>query len=70
MSGAYLQDILPKLKRQILDVEIEVTFKRRSYKGISKSDTHRLYITNINSDILGPEDLGKLYGARWDWKLE
>ena len=84
MSGAYLQDILPKLKRQILDVEIEVTFKRRSYKGISKSDTHRFrlvaihneedekyytYITNINSDILGPEDIGKLYGARWDIEL-
>ncbi len=75
VSGAYLQDILPKLKRQILDVEIEVTFKRRSYKGISKSDAHRFrlvaihneedekyhtYITNINSDILGPEDIGKL----------
>ncbi len=84
VSGAYLQDILPKLKRQILDVEIEVTFKRRSYKGISKSDTHRFrlvaihneedekyhtYITNINSDILEPEDIGKLYGARWDIEL-
>jgi IS4 transposase len=84
VSGAYLQDILPKLKRQILDVEIEVTFKRRSYKGFSKSDTHRFrlvaihneedekyhtYITNINSDILEPEDIGKLYGARWDIEL-
>jgi IS4 transposase len=84
VSGAYLQDILPKLKRQILDVEVEVCFKRRSYKGSSKSDTHRFrlvailneedekyhtYITNINSDILEPEDIGKLYGARWDIEL-
>ena len=84
VSGAYLQDILPKLKRQILDVEIEVSFKRRAYKGVSKSDTYRFrlvaihndeedkyhtYITNINSDILEPEDIGKLYGARWDIEL-
>jgi len=84
VSGAYLQDILPKLKRQILDVEIEVSFKRRAYKGVSKSDAYRFrlvaihndeedkyhtYITNINSDILEPEDIGKLYGARWDIEL-
>lgn len=84
VSGSYLQEILPKLKRQILDVEIEVSFKRRAYKGVSKSDTHRFrlvalhndeedkyhtYITNINSDILEPEDIGKLYGARWDIEL-
>jgi putative transposase len=84
VSGAYLQDILPKIKRQILDVEIEVSFKRRAYKGVSKSDAYRFrlvaihndeeekyhtYITNINSDILEPEDIGKLYGARWDIEL-
>jgi IS4 transposase len=84
VSGCYLQDILPKLKRQILDVEIEVSFKRRAYKGVRKADTCRFrlvaihneedgkyhtYITNINSDILGPEDIGKLYGARWDIEL-
>jgi IS4 transposase len=84
VSGSYLQEILPKLKRQILDVEIEVSFKRRAYKGVRKSDTHRFrlvaihndeedkyhtYITNINSDILEPEDIRKLYGARWDIEL-
>ena len=84
VSGAYPQDVLPKLKRQILDVEIEVSFKRRTYKGASKPDTCRFrlvaihndedemyhtYITNINSDILEPEDVGKLYGARWDIEL-
>jgi putative transposase len=73
-----------KLKRQIHDVEIEVSFKRRAYKGKSSPDTHRfrlvaiyndeeqkyhMYITNINPDILGPEDIGKLYGARWDIEL-
>jgi putative transposase len=84
VCGAYLQDVLPKLQRQILDVEIEVSFKRRAYNGLRKSDTHRFrlvalqneeadkyhtYITNINSDILEPEDIGRLYGARWDIEL-
>ncbi len=84
MCGAYLQDVLPNLKRQILDVEIEVSFKRREYKEVKRPDTHRFrlvaiyndedekyhsYITNINSDILEPEDIGKLYGARWDIEL-
>jgi IS4 transposase len=84
VANCYLRDVLPKLKRQILDVEVEVSFKRRAYKGMSKSDTHRfrlvaiyneedqkyhMYITNISPDILGPEDIGKLYGARWDIEL-
>lgn len=84
VSGRYLKDILPKLKRQILDVEVEVSFKRRAYKGERKPDTHRfrlvaiyneeeqkyhMYITNICPDVLVPEDVGMLYGARWDIEL-
>jgi IS4 transposase len=84
VSGLYLKDILPKLKRQILDAEVEVSFKRRAYKGERKPDTHRfrlvaiyneeeqkyhMYITNICPDVLVPEDVGMLYGARWDIEL-
>jgi IS4 transposase len=84
VSGRYLKDILPKLKRQILDVEVEVSFKRRAYKGERKPDTNRfrlvaiyneeeqkyhMYITNICPDVLVPEDVGMLYGARWDIEL-
>ena len=84
VCGTYLQDVLPKLQRQILDVDVEVSFKRRAYNGVRRPDTHRFrlvaiyndedekyhtYITNINSDILEPEDIGKLYGARWDIEL-
>jgi putative transposase len=84
VCGTYLQDVLPKLQRQILDVNVEVSFKRRAYNGVRRQDTHRFrlvaiyndedekyhtYITNINSDILEPEDIGKLYGARWDIEL-
>lgn len=84
VSGLYLKDILPKLKRQILDAEVEVSFKRRAYKGERRPDTHRfrlvaiyneeeqkyhMYITNIYPDVLAPEDVGLLYGARWDIEL-
>lgn len=84
VSGLYLKDILPKLKRQILDAEVEVSFKRRAYKGERRPDTHRfrlvaiyneeeqkyhMYITNIYPDVLVPEDVGTLYGARWDIEL-
>ena len=84
VCGTYLQDVLPKIQRQILDVDVEVSFKRRAYNGVRRPDTHRFrlvaiyndedekyhtYITNINSDILEPEDIGKLYGARWDIEL-
>ena len=84
VSGLYLKDILPKLKRQILDAEVEVSFKRRAYKGERRPDTHRfrlvaiyneeeqkyhMYITNIYPDVLVPEDVGMLYGARWDIEL-
>jgi IS4 transposase len=84
VCGTYLQDVLPKLQRQILDVNVEVSFKRRAYNGVRRQDTHRFrlvaiyndedekyhtYITNINSDILEPEDIGKLYGARWNIEL-
>jgi hypothetical protein len=34
-----------------------------------EEDKYHTYITNINSDILESEDVGKLYGARWDIEL-
>jgi IS4 transposase len=72
------------LKRQILDVEVEISFKRRKYNGKEKLDTERfrlvaifneeeekyhVYLTNILNEDLGSEDVAKLYGARWDIEL-
>ena len=31
--GKKLHDVLPLLKREVLDAEVEVRFKRRKYKG-------------------------------------
>jgi len=30
--GKRISDVLPKLKRQVLDVEVEVNFRRRAYQ--------------------------------------
>jgi transposase len=79
-------NILPKLKRQVLDVEVEISFKKPNYNGKSKTrmdtesfrlvavynkdeEKYHVYLTNILKDDLIPEDVAKLYGARWDIEL-
>ena len=37
VKGKYISEILPKLKRQVLDVEVEVSFKRPNYNGKCKT---------------------------------
>lgn len=37
VKGKYISEILPKFKRQVLDVEVEVTFKRPNYNGKNKT---------------------------------
>lgn len=86
VKGKYLSEIISKLKRQVLDVDVEISFKKPNYNGKSKTrmDTERfrlvavynideekyhVYLTNISNDDLSPEDVSKLYGARWDIEL-
>lgn len=82
--GKKVKEVLPKLKRQIVDVEVEVPIKRRAYKGKQKGDVSRFrliavyneedrkyhtYLTNISTDVLDAEDIAKLYRARWHVEL-
>ena len=82
--GKKLRDVLPLLKREVLDVEVEVKFKRRKYKGKqsmvtrrfrlvcvfnSESGEYHTYLTNISVDILSAEDIALMYGARWEIEL-
>jgi putative transposase len=68
----------------VLDVEIEVDFNRRAYRGKEKKDNERfrlvavydededeyhLYITNLPPDLLEPEEVARLYGARWEVEI-
>ena len=68
----------------MLDVEVEVEFNRRAYRGKEKKDTERfrlvavfnedenkyhLYITNLSQELIEPEEVGRLYGARWEVEI-
>ena len=82
VKGKHLNEILPKLKGEVLDVEVEIPFKRPNYNGKSKTrmdserfrliavynvdeEKYHIYLTDISPDVLSPEDIAKLYGARW-----
>jgi len=82
--GKKLKDVLPGLKRRVLDVEVEVEVKRRAYKGKTTkvARTFRLvlvmgedakeyhsYLTNIPIDKLDGEGIANLYRARWEVEL-
>jgi IS4 transposase len=84
VRGKLLQDVLKNLKRQVLDVEVEVAFNRRAYRGKETKDSERfrlvavynededkyhLYITNLSTDLLQAEEVARLYGARWEVEI-
>lgn len=84
VRGKHLQDILKDLKRQVLDVDVDVAFNRRAYRGMEKKDNERfrlvavynededkyhLYITNLSQDLLEPQEVARLYGARWEIEI-
>ena len=84
LVGKSVSKVLPKVKRQVVDAEVEVTFRRRTYNGKRKGDASRFrlvmvyneesekyhtYLTNISSDILNAEEIAKLYDARWHIEL-
>jgi IS4 transposase len=79
-----LKDVLPHLKRGVLDVMVEVKFKRRKYRGKRTTVTklfrvvavlnketgdYHVYMTNIPVDRLSAEDIASLYGARWEIEM-
>ena len=80
LVGQSLQDILKGLKRQLLDVEVEVRFRRRVYKGCRRqvikrfrvvgcynnlTKEYHLYITNISPQQLTAKQIAQTYAARW-----
>jgi len=84
LTGKKLKEVLPLLKRDVIDAEVEVSFKRRVYAGKRTDATMRLrlvgvrnqetkeyhlYLTNIPPDRLKAEDVASMYGARWEIEL-
>ena len=77
MVGRKLKDVLPRLKRQVLDVMV-VRFQRRTYAGKKRWDTMTLrlvgardqesgqlylYLTNVPVDKLVASDIAAVYAA-------
>jgi IS4 transposase len=84
LEGKRLSEVLPRLQREVLDAEVELSFKRRVYDGRRSSDTfrcrlvavwngeaqrHHLYLTNIGPEVLSAEEVASLYSMRWEVEL-
>jgi len=80
LLGQRIQDVRKRLQRQSLDVQVEVTFKRRVYGGVRHKGIERfrlvgvrdahtgeyhLYLTNIPPERLDATDIAQTYAARW-----
>lgn len=84
LIGERIQDVVQRLERQAIDVEVEVSFKRRSYGGVrhgakerfrlvgvrdEHSGEYHLYLTNIAAERLSPTEIATTYAARWAVEL-
>jgi IS4 transposase len=84
VEGRRLRDVLPLLERQVLDVEINVSFRRRAYRGKRTTATRPLrliairnditgeyhcYLTNVPPERLAAEDVTKTYALRWQVEI-
>lgn len=82
--GEKLRDVVERLKREVLDVMVEVRFQRRRYAdrvsratqrlriiGLRDPDTgvHHLYVTNVPPDKLSADDIRAIYALRWQIEL-
>ena len=78
--GKRLQDVLPRLERAILDIDAEVQFDKRSYKGSTgqrrrtfrvvalrneETGDYHVYLTNVPAEQLAAEDIRATYALRW-----
>jgi len=84
LDGKHLSEVLPHLDREILDAEVELTYKKRVYAGTRSSDTftcrlvavwseknrkYHIYLTNISPEQLSAEEVATLYSLRWEIEL-
>ena len=79
LIGCTLDEVLFSIRRNILDAEVEVTHKKRKYKGKRKKVTTRFrlvgirhpqtgqyhcYLTNIPPSLLSAQAIAQIYAAR------
>lgn len=83
LEGRKLQDVLGRLTREVLDVEVELKFKLRAYRGKRSTKRWRcrliglrrpeggywLYLTNLSPEMMCAEDAWSCYRLRWQVEL-
>ena len=82
--GKRFRDVESRLKREVLDVDVELPFKRRTYRRKKRTDVKQFrlvavynveakayhgYLTNISTDDLSAKEIATLYSARWEIEL-
>ena len=80
LVGKRLREVAGRLRREELDVEVEVEFKRRPYAGRRRkvtrrfrligvrepeSGTYRFYLCNIAPQVLDARAIAQVYALRW-----
>jgi IS4 transposase len=84
IEGQRLKEILPLLRRGVLDAQVVVEFYRRKYQGRRRRDRmdlrlvavrdersggYHTFVTNIPADRLDAAEVGRTYAARWEIEL-
>ena len=84
LIGEDLWEISTSLKRGVIDVEVEFDVTSRRYRGKQTTTKWRcravgvynadekkyhLYLANVPLELMPPEDVARLYGARWEIEL-
>ncbi|MBN2344290.1 MAG: IS4 family transposase [Deltaproteobacteria bacterium] len=84
LVGERIQTIVDSLKREVIDVMVDVPYRKRPYAGSRRCATQRLrvvgvlnqdancyhlFITNIPPDSLSAEEIANVYAARWEIEL-
>lgn len=84
VEGKSWKAVRPKAPKEILDLEVEIAFSRRAYRGRRSGDIlparlvavwnedarkFHTYLTNIRPEVLSAEEVAQLYGCRWEIEL-
>lgn len=80
LEGLPLQDVLGRLRRNVLDAIVRVRYKNKRGRLVcaefrlvalrnKETKEYHLYLTNVPHDRLNAEDIGKTYGVRWEIEI-
>lgn len=82
--GRRLREVVGGLQRELLDVIVEVDYRRQRCLGVAtsakqclrvigvrddKTGEHHLYITNVGPETLAAEEIRTVYASRWQVEL-